>query len=308
MYLSSIDAQPSRSSFIRLPTEVRLMVYKYAWTPTVNPWDYAVFAQREGRPVSDHMKQIHVLTAVCRHMRYEVIAEYFPQAQAHITYTPGRTGSCGRSDMRVIASMCHLKSSPLFTAHLQHVRLNWIPLNTNDGWLAWDYMVDNARTRRYNISTPYVRVRRVGPFATALPTPLYPDRKPIESRFFRQINTLNWLTSLKNLQTLDITFIDAVNYESMWPVNAERIVPFYNPRVWQQMLKLPKLDWINLRLFSGRQDGWESSPERMADREKANGLVKGLLRDSPEKLKVRSKYICVWLFHDFFRAYEKGQG
>lgn len=62
------------------------MIYKYGWTPTVLPWEYTITGQRDGRPVRDHMHQIHVLTSVCRHMRYEVIAEYFHRTQAHVLY------------------------------------------------------------------------------------------------------------------------------------------------------------------------------------------------------------------------------
>ncbi|KAK1780281.1 hypothetical protein QBC45DRAFT_110362 [Copromyces sp. CBS 386.78] len=289
--LSVTEAQPNRSPFIRLPVEVRLIIYKYVWTPTVKPWDYDLVAQREGRPVSDHMKQIHALTTVCRHMRYEVIAEYFHRTQAHITYTPGRCeycgksdrcGYCGRSDMRVLASMWHLKGSSLFTEHLQHVRLNWLPVNDRDGWLAWDYVVDNARTRRVNFALPNVRNYTAGPFAMALVPPGSRERRA-ESRFLRQINTLNWLTSLKSLRTLEITFIDVMN------PNSRNMVPFYNPWAWQKMMKLPKLDWVTLRHLYGRHKEWKIWGQRLADRKKVKDLVKDLLKDSPAKLKKERK-------------------
>ncbi|KAK3340200.1 hypothetical protein B0H65DRAFT_577753 [Neurospora tetraspora] len=271
--LGLTEAQPKHSTFIRLPVEVRLMIYKHVWTPTAMPWEYDIIAQREGQPASDHMKQIHVLTSVCRHMRYEVIAEYFLRSQAHINYAAGDSSHCdGRSDMRVLASMWHLKRSSLFTEHLQHVRLNWLPINDWSGWTAWDNMVDKANARR----------DIVGPFAMAAPWGTAGQPR----RVLRQMDTLKWLASLKSLRTLEITFIDVMT------VHENDFVSFYDTLAWRKLMKMPKLEWITLRLFSGsaRHEEWNwNSPERLSDREKVMDLKASLLKGPSAMLKKERK-------------------
>ncbi|KAJ4414856.1 hypothetical protein N0V85_002967 [Neurospora sp. IMI 360204] len=282
------EAQPKYSTFIRLPVEVRLMIYKYVWTPTVMPWEYDVIAQREGQPASDHMKQIHVLTSVCRHMRYEVIAEYFLRAQAHITYAAGDSSHCdGRSDMRVLASMWHLKNSSLFIEHLQHVRLNWLPINDWNGWTAWDNMVDKANTR-WNT---------VGPFAMAA-LPRYGEQP--RRRVLRQMDTLKWLASLRSLRTLEITFIDVKTDE-------DDFVSFYDTLAWRKLMKMPKLEGIVLRLFAGsaRHEKWDwNSPEKLSDSEKVMDLMKNLSKGPSEILKTHytALYAMPWLPRGIYNA------
>lgn len=267
------------------------MILKYTWTPTINPWDYDVKSQREGHPTRDHIKQIHALAAICRHLRYEVIDEYFAHAQAHIIYTPGRASVIpGRTDIRAMASMYYIKHSPLFTAHLQHVRLNWLPANTRDGWLAWEHMADSVRTRRHNIFTPNTQITITGPFEAASP---YDPRVWADiTRVCRQPNTVNWLTGLKKLRTLEITFLDVLMYEHIWP-GVEDIVPFYNAAVWQKLLKGlgAKLEWVSFKLVSQVKDRsrWDNSVARRVDGERVEELVEGLLKDDREKLMVSSK-------------------
>ncbi|KAK3494447.1 uncharacterized protein B0T23DRAFT_427459 [Neurospora hispaniola] len=270
LVLDLTEAQSKHAAFIRLPVEVRLMIYKHLWTPTVMPWEYDVVAQRTGQPVNDHMKQIHALASVCRHMRYEVIAEYFFRAQAHVTYAVGGGGGggsyCGRSDMRVLASMWHLKSSSLFTENLQHVRLNWLPINDWYGWATWDSMVDKTSVRT---ELSWFAMAALGYGGGS---------GQQKKRVLRQMNTLKWLASLRSLRTLEILFIDVLNKDN-------EFVSFYNPEAWRRLLKLPKLEWVALRLFSGRHEEWRNSPEMSSDRERVMDLMDSLVKGPSSMLK-----------------------
>ncbi|KAK3948123.1 hypothetical protein QBC32DRAFT_222651 [Pseudoneurospora amorphoporcata] len=268
--LNATVAQSNHSAFIRLPIEMKLMIYKYVWTPAVLPWQYAETAQREGQPVRDHMKQIHVLTSVCRRMRYEVIAEYFYRTQAHVLYIADyRSWDC-QGDMRVLAAMRYLKSSRLFTEQLQHVRLNWVPAPgwTWTAWEAWYNLVDRGK---FNAEEASYRFSIIADYNGG-----------------RQVDTLKWLASLKSLKTLETTFVDVISAGE----EEEELPSFSDPVAWQKLRKLPKLEWVSVQLKSRHHKERKKAQGRLSksgNRKKMGELVEGLLQNPSALLKGEHK-------------------
>lgn len=259
------------------------MIYKYVWTPTVLPWEYDREAQCEGQPVRDHIKQLHVLVSVCRHMRYEIIAEYFPHVQAHVLYAAG--GHPGPSDsrlgdIRVFTAMRYIKTSPLFRDHLQHVRLTWLPGNLWHHWTFWYEMVARGR-QTFAMREARARFGSLHePFGLGY---------VMSGRGMREINALlrqpdnfKWLRSLKSLKTLEIIFLDAPRF---YPMDRARI-PLYNTAEWHNFNKLPNLERVSLRAWSSRQERWKE----MQGGKQMDEALKRLLKDPEAGLEVRSRY------------------
>ncbi|KAK3947015.1 hypothetical protein QBC32DRAFT_105892 [Pseudoneurospora amorphoporcata] len=199
------------------------------------PWEYDQEALCRGEPIIQHMKQLDVLTSVCRHLRYEVTSEYFNRAQAHVTHCVG--GFRTASDVRVLTAMRHIKASSLFTNHLRHIRLTWLP-DTLRGWLHWG--------------------SHMGKWVSPLHG-LIPIRSKEPGKELRQVNTLRWLASLKSLQTLEIGFMDVLPGLYGEPMFFGR-----NTLEWRGLLKPLKLESISFRLYSARRreeftKNWENS-------------------------------------------------
>ncbi|KAK3401102.1 hypothetical protein B0T20DRAFT_495357 [Sordaria brevicollis] len=278
------EAQPQRSPIIRLPFEIRLKIYKEVWTPTREPWEYDEQAQRSAQPCRDRMKQIHILTSVCRHFRDEVIREYFHRTQAHIAHCVGGFGPS--SDERILASMKLIKASILFTDNLQHVRLNWFPEKRDPSWTCWAVcLLDNPVEVRAAQDVFFESQRMRLPFGILTPKP---------GKKLRQADTFKWLASLKNLKTLQINFVDVVHDEAGTPLFFGSNAPLYPlpaplayaasaypKQEWRALLKLPrKLEVIDFRLLSVRAQVigqvWKDLPKF---REYEEELVKNLLKD-----------------------------
>ncbi|KAH7632044.1 hypothetical protein B0T09DRAFT_382141 [Sordaria sp. MPI-SDFR-AT-0083] len=219
---------------------------------TVMPWEYDQEAFCRGEPIVEHMMRIHILTSVCRHMRYEVIAEYFNRAQAHVTHCAGSFWTA--SDVRVLAAMRHLKASSLFTNHMRHIHLTWLP-DTVRGWILWG--------------------SNMGRWASPVHG-LIPMRNTKPRKGLRQVNTLEWLASLKSLQTLEIGFMDVL------PGYRNNHIFFGRSTLeWRELLRLPKLESIFYRLYSApsRKAFTKNWEDLESFRWYKNALAEHLLKD-----------------------------
>ncbi|KAJ4414857.1 hypothetical protein N0V85_002968 [Neurospora sp. IMI 360204] len=239
-------------------TEIRLMIYKEAWT-TVRPFEHDMEAQLEGKPVGDHIKLIHALISICRLVRHEVLPQYFARTQAHVLYADS-IYRC-RGDARVLAAMRDMKRSRLFTEHLKHVRLHWLTESRGTwrtwlNWLIW-----------WGMGDPDAKEREEARLATM---------SEQEERALRQVNTLEWLASLKSLQTLEIAFIDTRRRMGNDPA------VYFGPDsvAWRELLKLPKLERISFLVYCRGPYEWKDSGRSVGRKEI---LEKGLLKDPAAK-------------------------
>lgn len=260
------------------------MIYKEVWTPTREPWEYDQQAQRGGQPCRDHIKQIHILTSVCRHFRYEVIREYFHRTQAHITHCVGGFGQ--QSDERILASMQHIKASILFTENLKHVRINWLPDNREHSWICWALCMNDSQADIIAAQQEFFeRQRIVLPFGLQIPKP---------GKQLRQADTFKWLASLKSLKTLQVAFVDVVHgagvplfFGPNAPMFPDPLASAPGPgtppakQEWRALLKLHKLEAINFRILTVRSQAemalkWKDFPKF---REYEEEFIKHLLND-----------------------------
>ncbi|KAK3401103.1 hypothetical protein B0T20DRAFT_477218 [Sordaria brevicollis] len=277
------DAQPTRSPFIRLPGEIRLKIYRLVWTPDVLPWKHDAKAQREGKPVRDHIEQIHRLTSVCRHFRYEVIKEYFTHSQAHIFHAAGvklNEYIPGGSDMRVLTSMRHIKRSILFRDNLQHVRLYW--LDTDQRYGSWDFWFKRVGPKARRHRRGSIRPRHLVPNEGFR---VY-DARECAGRYFsphnigpvRQLESIRWLGGVKNLKTLEIVFLDARLSGSPAPTlstigGMEDLEDIPEWQMLKRRRKKPEV--VKLRVVSDNNpEAWEEPEVKKTVAEAVRGLAK----------------------------------
>lgn len=124
--------------FLRLPVEVRLMIYKYAWT--VSELDYIdmcvvgnYYAVSQVKPdyLKAQLSAIRKLGAINQRIRAEAYLEYFGHTQIKVTYEDAWTpdpmiGDWNRSALYILGG------SYLLQTQAQHVQLHWSAWLDND--------------------------------------------------------------------------------------------------------------------------------------------------------------------------------
>ncbi|KAK3401101.1 hypothetical protein B0T20DRAFT_390950 [Sordaria brevicollis] len=228
-----------------------------ACTPELEPWDYRLKEQDKGKPIRDQIKKLKALLSVCRLFRNQILPEYFNRTQAHVIYSPGWPRDLGvlrygRSE-KVLAAQRIMKRSRLFLENVKHVRLHWLTEAASRTWKRWLEMDEN-----YGMET----------MCTAIDVELQGP--------WQQVDTLEWLASLKNLQTLEIAFVDTEHRMSKLPAMYFGKDPF----AWQELLKLPKLERLSFLVYSQRSDVWKGEGRPMGRKEI---LEQALLKDPAAK-------------------------
>ncbi|KAK3494442.1 uncharacterized protein B0T23DRAFT_394564 [Neurospora hispaniola] len=150
----------SQSTFLRLPAEIRFMIYRPIWTleadldnNTDSDSDSSsdshlddnnndLVALHQAHQHLEMITAIQNLAITCQQIREELITEYFtrvlPKTQIHLgsVYPPrhslyrGRGPACPPPRFSALAHTNHksfevLQSSSLFIEHIQHVSIHW---------------------------------------------------------------------------------------------------------------------------------------------------------------------------------------
>lgn len=243
-----IPAQPS-SRLLRLALEIKLKIYRYAWTIDATLDKYKESYHQDGKKyihylrdeyLKDELQAIHKLGSICQEIRRHAYGDYFKTSQFHIQcWAEPRRKRRAPEIRNEIATMCVARNSILLRNYLQHVLLPWGPI--------YDMQILNS-----------------------------------------DLQNINWLGSLKQLKTLTIKitpfpFQDGVDPLFYHP--CELSVPrFHFKRAWalsSQALRLQKvLFYVEDTSYQACVAGTRWVQEFMQDWSQKNGPVRKVSRGS----------------------------
>ncbi|KAK1777477.1 hypothetical protein QBC45DRAFT_469637 [Copromyces sp. CBS 386.78] len=115
--------QASKPLLFRLPLEVRLMIYRYAWKVNPKIYTFTGTGQLSSCYVEQQLLAIGKLGAICQQIKTEAFDEYFHHAQACLRWEFNDPRSYHSYEYPIAKKL--ILSSLLLLTHLRHASFYW---------------------------------------------------------------------------------------------------------------------------------------------------------------------------------------